>query len=187
MSLSQRVGASHTPPLSPEQLNAYLDNLYAPNISNAHQTHNGHSTQGDLLPNRVSLRTRQRDYFKRASDTLAPTGMYPGPAMDRFRDIPPSLVLAIFEGDVAQVEPGGVGPLPLGHPVMRELVECVNNGFVTPTILALALGDLSQVFSAGGVCEDGDEDEQQDQYPEFAEHGAGGKVNRPGNECRPRS
>lgn len=55
-------------------------------------------------------------------------------AIEKFRDITPSMVIAIFDESLI-LEPGDVGPIPLAHPVARELVRCINNQTLTLPML----------------------------------------------------
>jgi hypothetical protein len=68
-------------------------------------------------------------------------------AIERFRDITPSLVVAVFE-DSLVLEPGDIGPLPLSHSVARELVRCING-----QVLSLPL--LEKLRECGALLYDG--------------------------------
>lgn len=140
---------SSSSPLTPLQLDDLLTNAYAlenslldTSYAHANSSNNGNHRLGvldpEMLPSKQRLELRLRDYYRRVKPTL-PAHMSPGPALDRFRDIPPALVLAVFEGDMAIIEPGSIGPLPLGHTIIQELIDCINRRFVSPAILSIVL------------------------------------------------
>lgn len=70
-------------------------------------------------------------------------------AIERFRDITPAFVMAIFEDNVV-LEPGDVGPLPLNHPVAQHLIECVNEQRISYGLLK-TLREFEAPFYDGGI------------------------------------
>lgn len=91
-----------------------------------------------ILPHRLPLKRRLAEYRYSArrptasqlSSSSSSFSAFSQPAnlwaIERFRDITPALVVAIFEEGIV-LEPGDVGPLPLSHPVTRELVAAINS------------------------------------------------------------
>ncbi len=101
----------------------------------AQQWRNEQSNEEQVLPNRLPLKRRLSEFRhgvqlpRRASSPTnsQAVGNFSGNlwAIERFRDITPALVVAIFEDSIV-LEPGDVGPLPTSHPVARELIRCIN-------------------------------------------------------------
>jgi hypothetical protein len=88
-----------------------------------------------ILPHRLPLKRRLAEFrhgLRRASAIAnLSSNLW---AIERFRDMTPALVIAVFE-DSLVLEPGDVGPLPLHHPVARELVRCINAQQLTLPLL----------------------------------------------------
>lgn len=70
-------------------------------------------------------------------------------AVERFRDIATPLVVAVFD-DALVLEPGDIGPLPLGHAVAQELIACINTQRLSLAMLT-TLRDHGAPFYDGGV------------------------------------
>lgn len=122
---------------------SFLDDTVFPQLA---QQWRNQQNIGDeqILPHRLPLKRRLAEYRhgshnRRGSTTVALPN--PSPtltsnlwAIERFRDITPALVVAVFD-DYLVLEPGDVGPLPLTHPVARELVRCINGQLLTIALL----------------------------------------------------
>lgn len=92
------------------------------------------------LPSRLPLKRRLAEYKHSLQSKSNPedlerftVGLL---AIERFRDLAPSFVVALFE-DSFVIEPGDVGPIPYGHPVASQLVWAINKQQLTPAILAI--------------------------------------------------
>lgn len=91
-----------------------------------------------VLPSRLPLKRRLAEYrhtvqSKAKGDAMErfSVGLL---AVERFRDLAPSFVVALFE-DSFVIEPGDVGPIPYGHPVARDLVWAINRQQLTPGLM----------------------------------------------------
>lgn len=68
-------------------------------------------------------------------------------AVERFRDLVPAFVLAIFEEGFV-VEPGDIGPIPFTHPLASDLLWAINNQQLTPSLMGV-LGETCAQFYDG--------------------------------------
>jgi len=69
--------------------------------------------------------------------------------LEKLRDISPALVIAVYE-DSLVLEPGDVGPIPLGHPIAQELIRTVNEQTISLSMLQ-KLRDSAAPFYDGYV------------------------------------
>ena len=142
---------------------AFLENTVFPKIAERWRNE-GTNEEQQILPHRLPLKRRLAEFrygtslARRTSLSTSPnlsgtnssnTGSTPSCiistapggffsnlwAIERFRDITPAFVMAIFEESLV-LEPGDVGPLPLSHPVAQHLIECVNGQRLSRGLLA---------------------------------------------------
>lgn len=104
-----------------------------------------------ILPNRLPLKRRLADYRSMVDQMMDETlkaAFTPGMmAVEKFRDLTPAFVVAIFE-EYLVFEPGDIGPIPIGHPVTEELIWCINRQCLSPALLSV-LGDSGAPFYDG--------------------------------------
>ncbi len=90
------------------------------------------------LPNKLPLKRRMMEYRHSVQsrlsieDRLRFTGG--GLSVEKFRDLSPSFVVAIFE-DVIIIEPGDIGPISIHHPSAQELIHAINYQTLTPGMM----------------------------------------------------
>ena len=156
--LSARVAGCNAPSFEQvKKIEEYLIGLHDrcdKSLIDGESVNTGSINSGNLI-------ARYQDFNKKTLPTL-PAGRSPGPALERFRDLSPILVLAIFEGDVVVLEPGSIGPLPMTHPVIVALIDCVNRRMLTPYLVRLLTVDIfknASLFDVGELGEDLEEDE----------------------------
>jgi len=121
----------------------------------------------DILPNKLPLKRRFAEYrYGRKSGSSAPlANVVPDIeklvaasqaqfnsnllAIERFRDITPALIVAVFDGGI-MLEPGNVGPLAYGHVLVRELTSCINQQRLSSKMIGI-LREFSAPFYDGAV------------------------------------
>lgn len=126
----------------------YLEEAVFPQLAQAWREAQAQEGSGEqILPTRLPLKRRLAEF--RYSVRRPPAEGFSGNlwAIERFRDITPVLVVAVFDGWLV-LEPGDIGPLPLSHPVAREIVEAVNGQRLTR-------GMLSKLLEMGAPLYDG--------------------------------
>lgn len=134
---------------------SFLDTTVCPSLAQEWRTEQS-TTDEQVLPHRLPLKRRLAEFRHGTSIRRGSAANLPAIcssvsnnlwAIERFRDITPALVVAVFD-DSLVLEPGDVGPLPLSHPVAKELIRCING-----QILTLAL--LEKLRECGALLYDG--------------------------------
>lgn len=102
-----------------------------------------------MLPTRLPLKRRLAEFrhtMQHKADGIDKSRFTVGTlAIERFRDISPSFVMAIWE-DAFVLEPGDIGPIPFGHPIAEELIWAVNNQRLTAGLMPILLESGCQFY-----------------------------------------
>jgi len=107
------------------------------------------SSNPGLLPTRLPLKRRLAEFRQSANIKSSAedqerfsTGLW---AVERFRDLSPSFVLALHPTGLL-LEPGEIGPIPYGHPLARELIWALNVQQVTPALAEVVVAAGAQWY-----------------------------------------
>lgn len=132
-------GSAHSVRLL-DDLSSSIDRSFEQVYQQQKQQHGGFESE-PIPPNRLPLKRRLADFrhHQPLGSREADPRFSAGSAVEKFRDITPAFVVAVFE-ETLVFEPGDVGPIALGHPVAQELIGAINRQELTPSLMAVLRG-----------------------------------------------
>lgn len=102
-----------------------------------HQKQHAFGSDEQIPPNRLPLKRRLAEFHHHQPlNTEADTLMTASSAIEKFRDITPAFVVAVFE-ETLVFEPGDIRPISMGHPVAQDLISAINKQELSPALMAV--------------------------------------------------
>jgi hypothetical protein len=134
------TGSAHSVRLL-DELSSSIEKTFEQVYQQQRQQHGGFEGE-PMPPNRLPLKRRLADFRHHqplGSHREADRRFSASSAVEKFRDITPAFVVAVFE-ETLVFEPGDIGPISMGHPVAQELMAAINRQELTPSLMAVLHG-----------------------------------------------